>query len=702
MRRRIATALLLIFACSTAGAGAALLYIRRTTEELREVTRLHRIGEMRQHLVIAIQAAQSELYKVGTPLGEELDVIADNVNLLEEAATRCAGCHHEPEVGGRIREMNALVERYQRSLSFYITASADAGRIARLKAEAAAAAAELLGKTEAMTLQASRRAEERTVAAMLRFDQARVILTAGIALTLLVALAVAAFLARGVTRPIDRLVAATRALSEGRLGFSVPAGDPTEFGELARNFNAMSEKLRDGYAALQREIAERKAAEARLLHDAFHDALTGLPNRALFLDRLAHVIEGARRHPDERYAVLFLDLDRFKVINDSLGHLAGDHLLAAVGQRLAESLRPGDTVARLGGDEFGILLEGIKGPADAALVADRAHAALARSIELDGHETFVTASIGIALQSERYARPDQVLRDADVAMYQAKLKGRACSVAFDADMHGSVVERMQLEADLRLAVEHEEGCLLHYQPIVALRTGRLIGLEALLRWRHPARGLLPAADFIAIAEESGIIVPLGKWAIRRACAQLREWEARAPALAAATLAVNVSGRQFRRAEFVDEVRTLVLGSGIDPRHLAVEITETAIMGDVEASAGKLASLREMGIQIHVDDFGTGYSSLSYLHRFPITAVKIDRSFVAGLPEKHESDEVVKAIVSIAESLDFDVIAEGVEDAGQSARLEELRCRYGQGRFLALPMDAPALETWIAARAISVA
>ncbi len=702
MRRKIALALLVIFACSTFGTVAALVYVERTTEELRRVTRLHRIGEMRQHLVIASQTAQSELYKVNTPLGESMDAIADNVLLLEEAAARCETCHHEPEVAARIRHTRELVSQYQHALSYYITASADKARIGKLQADAAAVSATLLHETEEMALQASKRAEERTVAALASFRRARDILTGGAALAFLAALAAAVALARGVTRPIDHLVAATRAIANGQLGFSVPDGDPTEFGELARHFNEMSTRLRDGYAELQREIAERKAAEARLAHDALRDELTGLANRALFRDRLARAIAAAPRHPDGRWAVLFLDLDRFKVVNDSLGHAAGGHLLAVVAQRLAASIRPGDTAARLGGDEFGVLLEDVKAPGDAARVADRIHAALASSVDLDGHETFVSASIGIAIQSERYAQPEQVLRDADVAMYQAKLKGKGCTVEFDASRHGTVVERMQLEADLRRAVEHAEGLVLHYQPIVALRTGRPIGVEALLRWSHPSRGLIPAGEFLPIAEESGLLVPVDLWALQSACAQVKEWEAKAPALAGLVVGVNVSGRHFRRPACVDEIRERVLASGIDPRRIAVEVTESTLMGDLESSAAKLASLREMGIQIHVDDFGTGYSSLSYLHRFPITAVKIDRSFVDGLVALPESTEVVKAIVSIAESLDFDVIAEGVEAEPQVALLQQFRCRYGQGRFLSPPMDAAALEAWAPARVRDVA
>jgi len=702
MRRKIAVALLVIFACSAAGAVMALAYIKTTTDTLRNLTELHRIEEMRQHLIIAIQAAQSDLYTVNTVLGDEVDVITENLAKLEGTAERCTGCHHTPEVNARIDRVRGLIGEYQTALSYYITASANRERITTLKLDAARVASVLLETTEHMALEASQAVEARTEQSVKRFDDARWILTASILLTLVVAAVVGLRLARSITRPIDRLVAATRAIAGGDLGFATSMRDDTEFGELARHFDSMSAALRESYQALQAEIEERKSAEARLLYDAFHDTLTGLPNRALFVDRLEHVIGSIERHPDEKYAVLFLDLDRFKVINDSLGHLVGDHLLVAVGERIASSLRPGDTVARLGGDEFGVLLQGMSDPGDAHQVADRIQKSLAGSVFVEGHEMFVTASIGIAVQSDRYAKPDQVLRDADIAMYQAKLKGKACSVIFDAAMHGSVVDRMQLEADLRRAVEHGEEFALQYQPIVALRTGKLIGLEALVRWRHAARGLLSASEFVPLAEESGTIVPLGEWAIRAACAQLRAWQDRAPALAAVTMSVNVSGRQFRRPDCVETVRRIVRESAVDPRQLAIEVTESVIMDDVESSAAKLGRLRDMGVQIHVDDFGTGYSSLSYLHRFPINAVKIDRSFVAGLPAQAESEEVIKAIVSIAESLDFDVIAEGIEGEAQLAKLGELRCRYGQGFLISRPMDAAALEAWVVTQARSVA
>ncbi|HSM92842.1 MAG TPA: EAL domain-containing protein [Anaeromyxobacteraceae bacterium] len=698
MRRKIVLSLLGLFACSTTGAALAVHYISSTTAEVRHLTDLHRIQEMRKHLVITIQASRSDLYTARAPLAQRADVITENVANLEEAAARCGGCHHAPAIAGRIDRINGLIGQYQVALSYYMTASANRGRIATLEADAAALGDELLRTTEDMAFEASRRVDELTAGAMRRFDQARVILTITIVVTLLAAAGVAVRLTTSITRPIEELVRATRAIAAGNLGFSIPVRERNEFGELAEHFNAMSAGLRQGYAALQAEIEERKNAEARLLHDAFHDALTGLPNRALLLDRLQHVIDGAKRRPDQRFAVLFLDLDRFKVINDTLGHIVGDHLLVAVGRLIEGCLRPGDTVARLGGDEFGVILDEISDADDTLLVAERILGALGHSLAIDGHEVFVTTSIGVALGRPEHERPEQLLRDADIAMYQAKQKGKACAVVFDAAMHGDVVDRLELEADLRKAVERCDEFVLHYQPIFALPSRRLVGLEALVRWRHPRRGLLDATRFVPLAEESGTIVPLGEWAVQTACAQLQAWKARSAVLGQVTMSINVSGRQFRQPDVVDALKRIIRQEGVEPRQLAVEITESVIMDDVTASAAKLAQLRDLGIQIHVDDFGTGYSSLSYLHRFPITAVKIDRTFVSGIPTHAESEEVIKAIVSIAESLGFDVIAEGVEAEAHAERLQALRCGLGQGYHLARPMPADALEAWAETRA----
>jgi diguanylate cyclase (GGDEF)-like protein len=698
MRRRIVVSLLVLVACAASGAAFSALHTRNTTATLRRLIELHQVKELRQQLIITIQTAQSNLYTVNTPFGAKADVITDNVLRLEAAAQGCARCHHVPAVAARLERMNGLVGRYQTALSYYITASADRDRIALLQAEAAQLGSELLGETEQMAVDASRRLDGVTLDAMRRIDEARAILLGTLAVTLLLAIGVAAWLARSVTRPIEALVGATRALASGDLSHRVALSDRTEFGELAEHFNAMGAALAKGYAELQAQIQEREHAEERLLHDAFHDALTGLPNRALFIDRLAQALAATSRRAQPSFAVLFLDLDRFKVVNDTLGHVIGDKLLVAVGERIHGCLRPSDTVARLGGDEFGVLLDDLRGAADAVQISERILEALGRSFRIEGHEIFARASIGAALGSDRYERPEDVLRDADVAMYQAKAKGKSCTVVFDAEMHGSVVARLRLESELRRAVEHGEEFRLHYQPVVELPGGRVVGLEALIRWQPPGRALVHPADFVAIAEESGMILPIGEWAIRAALAQLRAWGERCPALAGATMSVNVSAKQFAQADLVERLQRILGDTGVDPRRVAIEVTESAIIDDVASSAAKLSRLRDMGMGVHVDDFGTGYSSLSYLHRFPITALKIDRSFVSGLDSGEQSEELIRAIVSIADALRFDVIAEGVESPAQLATLNRLRCRHAQGYLFAPPMEPDEVERWASGHA----
>ena len=697
MRRRIVLALLALFGSSAAGTGAAMLYVRSTTRQLRELVRLHQIQELRRDLITATQTAQSDLFTVHTPLGERLDTVIENVGRLQTAAQACGACHHAPEVAERLSRMQGLIGEYETSLSYYITASANRPRAQRLQLEAAAVGARLLGATEEMSAEASRHLAARTAESMTRIDRAGAILAGSLALTLLLAVAVGVWLTRSVTRPVRTLVAATRELAAGRLGATAIVEDRTEFGELAGHFNRMSAALKESYAELHRQIQERVDAEQRLVHDALHDALTGLPNRVLFLDRLDQLFQAGRRAPEQGCAVLFLDVDRFKVVNDSLGHLIGDQLLAAVGRRIATSLRTCDTVARLGGDEFGVLVTDIHGLGGALHAAQRILAELERPFLVEGNEIFARASIGIALRSERHERPEQVLRDADVAMYQAKMKGRGCCEVFDAEMHASVVERLGLEADLRRAVEHGEELLLHYQPIVELEGGGLVGVEALVRWRHPRRGLLSAADFVPLAEESGMILPIGEWVLERACRQLRAWRERDPAFEKLVLSINLSGRQFRQADVVARMAAIFERTGVDPASVALELTETTIMENMDSAAEKLARLRAMGTQVQIDDFGTGYSSLSYLHRFPVTAVKMDRSFVARLPAHGESEELVRAVLSIADSLRLKVVAEGIESDAQLARLSELRCLYGQGYLFARPMPAEELEGWMAAR-----
>ncbi|HEY6011659.1 MAG TPA: EAL domain-containing protein, partial [Nitrospirota bacterium] len=446
-------------------------------------------------------------------------------------------------------------------------------------------------------------------------------------------------------------------------------------------------------AGSQTDITARKSAEDQLVHDAFHDALTGLPNRALFMDRLQHVITGARRRADGRYAVLFLDLDRFKIINDSLGHLVGDQLLIDVGRRLSECLRPGDTIARLGGDEFAVLLEDIGDVNEAVDIADRIHTNLAKSILVMGHEVFTSVSIGIAVGSERHERPEQVLRDADIAMYQAKAKGNARSEIFEAAMHATIIDRLQLEADMRGVLERRE-LLLFYQPIIDLKTRNLKGFEALVRWNHPTRGLLLPLEFVPLSEENGMIHVIGEWVIRESCRELRVLQERYPSPNPLTMSINISPRQFARPGLADRMTDILAETGINARHLVIEITESMIMENVDIAVATMQRLRDMGVRIHIDDFGTGHSSLSYLLRFPIDALKIDRTFINKLSADGANKNVVQSIISLANSLKFDVIAEGVEMDHQLLNIQELNCQYGQGFLFSKPMAAGDIDAWV--------
>jgi diguanylate cyclase (GGDEF)-like protein/PAS domain S-box-containing protein len=442
-------------------------------------------------------------------------------------------------------------------------------------------------------------------------------------------------------------------------------------------------------AGSQSDITARKVAEKRLVHDAFHDALTGLPNRALFLDRLGMVIAHARRRGGHPYSVLFLDLDRFKNVNDSLGHNVGDELLVAVGRRLESLLRPGDTVARLGGDEFAILLDDVIDGTQATRVAQRVNRELAKPFGLRGHEVFVTMSLGIALGTScDYERPEDVLRDADTAMYRAKAAGKDRHALFDRNMHDRAVALLQLENDLRRAIEREEFEV-RYQPIVSLASGELDAFEALLRWHHPTRGLLQPESFISIAEDTGLIVPIGWWVLREACRQLAEWHALRPAGRPLSVSVNLSGKQFMQTDLVKRIKRLLRESGVPTGSLHLEMTESTIMDHGEVSLAKLSQLRSLGVKLYIDDFGTGYSSLSYLHRLPVDALKIDRSFISYTGDGNGRSEIVHTIVTLARTLGMGVAAEGLETAEQVSLLRGLDCQFGQGYFFSKPIDRSA-------------
>ncbi len=446
-------------------------------------------------------------------------------------------------------------------------------------------------------------------------------------------------------------------------------------------------------AGSQTDITDRKRVEEQLARQAFYDTLTGLPNRALFLDRLDQAIRRASRRSDVLFAVLFLDVDRFKDVNDSLGHVKGDALLAAVARRLEACVRPGDTVARLGGDEFTVLLDDMRAPEDALQVAQRIQSQLAQPFAIEGNEIFATASIGIA-PGGGYERADDLLRDADTAMYRAKERGRACYEVFDQAMHARAVRRLELETDLRRAIDRNEFRVF-YQPIVCLRDDRLTGFEALVRWQHPQRGLLGPGEFLPLAEEDGLILPIDLFVLREACRQTRLWQQRYAPDPALRASVNFSTRQFSRPDLVERVDAILRETGFEGANLTLEITESVLIEDSAAIHDLLRRLRELGIRFSLDDFGTGYSSLGYLHRYPIDYLKIHHSFVGQLGRPGNQGQLVRTITTLADNLGMGVVAEGVETPEQLEHLRDLHCERVQGFYFSKPVAPPAAELLVA-------
>lgn len=825
MKKKIILSFLAVFLLSSLGVLFAYLHVKNTNDMLGRIINLHKIETLRQHLLRSIQTAQSDLYAVHTEFGvKRLDNVIEDVKALEQAALQCTACHHTSEITGQLEEIQKLTRDYLESLRRYIRTSAD-GRVAgTTKFEAVSIGNRLLAKTEEMSSLASGRLKTVTTEAMLQATKVTRILSITMLLALILGILLAVYLARGITRPVDALLEATRMITTGKLGYTLDYNDGAEFGELTSHFNDMSGSLRDSYTELEREIAERKKSEEalrksderyalaaqgandglwdwdlrnnaihfssrwksmlgyrddeisnqpeewlgrihpddrpeievkiaahingrdshfehefrvmhrdwkyrwmlarglavksdagqvnrmagsmtditvrksateQLAYNAFHDPLTDLPNRALFVERLQHVITSSTRRDEALYAVLFLDLDRFKIVNDSLGHIIGDKLLINVGGKLIECIRPGDTVARLGGDEFSILLESISELKDAIDIVDRIHQKLSTPIIIEQHEVYAAASIGIALGSKSYERAEQVLRDADIAMYEAKKRGRGCFEIFDANMHANILDRIRLESELSGILDHNQLGMV-YQPIIDLNTGRLAGFEALARWNHPTRGTLYPTEFIPVAEQTGMIIKIGEWVLREACRELAELQKRFPSEPPLKMSINISGKQFAQENLADLVAGILENIGIAPQSLAIEITESMLMENIDVAVSTMNRLRAMGVDIHIDDFGTGYSSLSYLQSLPIDAIKIDRSFISKLTAQGENQEIILAIMSLAKSLNFDVIAEGVELDHQMEQMKGLKCRLGQGFLFSKPIESEELDAWMKA------
>ena len=444
---------------------------------------------------------------------------------------------------------------------------------------------------------------------------------------------------------------------------------------------------------ISEDITERKQVEAQLRHSAFYDSLTNLPNRLLLIERINQAIKRAQRRDEFRFAVLFLDVDRFKLVNDSLGHFSGDRLLIAIARLLESCIRPTDTIARLGGDEFAILLEELADVAEARLVAQRIQQTMELPVKLGEQELFTSVSIGIAMGSAHYRNAEALLRNADIAMYRAKAAGRTCCRLFNQSMYDEVAQQLALETDLRHALERNE-LTLHYQPIVSLSTGEIEGFEALARWQHPQRGFVPPDTFIAIAEDTGLIVPIGQWILAEACRQASVWQSQFPERRL-TVCVNLSGRQFAQSNLLAQIDEALAANRLSIGVLKLEITESILIENPDTAATILQALRSRQIQLCIDDFGTGYSSLSYLHRFPAHTLKIDRSFVSHMDISEENREIVRTVIALAHNLGMTAIAEGIETPEHLFQLRQLQCAQGQGYLFAKPLDADRATALIA-------
>ena len=485
---------------------------------------------------------------------------------------------------------------------------------------------------------------------------------------------------------ITSMAVATFLRSDGSVGGMISVLD-----EVPRNWTAAEVSILSEFgqmAATEQELrqilSDREMREQRLRHESVHDSLTGLPNRNLFMRRLSDATHRARRGQDGLFAVLFLDLDGFKLVNDSMGHHVGDEMLISIARRLEACVRGGDIVARLGGDEFAILLERIIDVRDAAMVAERVQESLQVPLSIGGYEHATSASIGVALSTGASEQPEYVLRSADIAMYRAKNTGRGRYEMFDRAMHAEALTRLQIETDLRHAFERDEF-FLHYQPIVSIAEGRIVGAEALIRWRHFERGIVSPATFVPVAEDTGLVVPLGRWVLKEACRQAREWQSYGAA-GHFGISVNLSVREFAQPDLVRAVAAILEETGLSPSSLKIEITESAIIGQKHPAIETVEQLRALGVGIHLDDFGTGYSALSYLHRLPLDAVKVDRAFTSSIDLEERPLHVVKAIVSLAHAIGLEVVAEGVTNQRQLDLLRDMGCDLAQGFYFSRPCN----------------
>jgi diguanylate cyclase (GGDEF)-like protein/PAS domain S-box-containing protein len=448
-----------------------------------------------------------------------------------------------------------------------------------------------------------------------------------------------------------------------------------------------------GAVVIFRDLTQQRLDASKLHRRAFYDDLTSLPNRAWFRERVTDAIARVKRQPEYLFAILLLDLDRFKVVNDSLGHLVGDQLLSSVASRLLNASRTTDTVARFGGDEFAILLENLNSEQEAFRIAQRIHQDLSIPFNLGGQEIFTNASVGIVLSSIGYEHLEELIRDADIAMYRAKASGRGCYQIFDTTMRDQVVANSYLENELRRTIERQ-GLTVHYQPIINLLTQKIKGFEALVRWHHPKRGMIPASDFIPLAEESGLCVLIDRWVLREACCQLKKWQEQYVGMSSLSVSVNLSAKQFLQPNLVEYVAHVLAETGLDPNCLILEITESTLIEKPQVAIDTLKKLKFLGIGLSLDDFGTGYSSLSYIQRFPVDSIKIDRSFVSNIDADNHSLEIVRVIALLGLTLGLDVVAEGIEKPIQLELLQQLQCENGQGYLFAKPLSATEAESWI--------